>query len=43
MKEQSKTQSTSNTVALMVAWLWVGIPLIWGISQTLSKAAALFH
>ena len=26
-----------------VAWLLVGVPLLWGVWNTLLKAAALFH
>jgi hypothetical protein len=26
-----------------VAWLVVGIPLLWGVSQTFVKSLALFH
>lgn len=33
----------TKTVALILAWLWVGIPLAWGVLQTLHKAAALFN
>jgi hypothetical protein len=25
-----------------VAWLYVGIPLVWGVSQTFVKSLALF-
>ena len=32
-----------NSLWLIISWIWVGIPLIWGISQTVIKAAALFH
>jgi len=28
---------------LIVLWALVGIPLIWGVSQTLANAMALFH
>ena len=28
---------------VVVAWLLVGIPLLWGIWNTLQKAAALFR
>ena len=35
------TQSTSPLI-LVLAWLAVGLPLIWGIVQTLKKALALF-
>jgi hypothetical protein len=34
-------KSSPLTVAL--AWLAVGIPLAWGVSQTLIKAMALFR
>ena len=32
--------STSGSVIL--AWLFVGVPLVWGVSQTFIKALALF-
>ena len=32
----------SSPVALALAWLAVGIPLAWGVSQTIVKAMALF-
>ena len=43
-------QSTSSAVApeattggsTVLAWLYVGIPLIWGVSQTFLKALTLF-
>jgi len=28
---------------LIFAWLYVGIPLIWGVTQTLIKSMVLFH
>ncbi|MDF7812372.1 hypothetical protein [Hymenobacter sp. YC55] len=34
--------SSSSGVALAVAWLFVGIPLAWGVTQTFIKALALF-
>lgn len=33
----------TNPVLLVIFWLYVGIPLAWGVSSTLQKAAALFH
>ena len=27
---------------LLATWLWVGVPLAWGVSRTVAKAAALF-
>jgi hypothetical protein len=32
----------SSPIALGLAWLAVGIPLAWGVSQTLIKSLALF-
>jgi hypothetical protein len=28
---------------LVLAWLWAGVPLAWGITQTFHKALALFQ
>ena len=33
---------TSTTIKLVVAWLWVGIPLAWGVWVTLNNALQLF-
>jgi hypothetical protein len=38
----AKTQSTTSPVLLILFWLYVGIPLVMGIWETLLKAAALF-
>jgi hypothetical protein len=27
---------------LVLGWIFVGVPLIWGVTQTILKAAALF-
>jgi hypothetical protein len=32
----------SSPLAVALAWLAVGIPLLWGVSQTLVKSLALF-
>ena len=38
------TQKTASPPPLVaVFWLYVGIPLIWGIWETLLKATALFQ
>ncbi len=37
------SQAVSNPALVVVAWLFVGIPLAWGVWITLQKAAALFH
>ncbi|GAA4380976.1 MFS transporter small subunit [Hymenobacter koreensis] len=33
----------SSTASLVLAWLFVGVPLLWGVSQTFIKALALFQ
>lgn len=39
-----KSETTGADVArLAAAWLFVGIPLAWGIYATLQKAALLFQ
>ncbi len=32
----------SNTLLLLISWLWVGVPLAWGVSQTIKTSLALF-
>ena len=32
----------ATTAKLVVAWLWVGIPLAWGVWVTLNNALKLF-
>jgi hypothetical protein len=32
----------SSPVALVLAWLAVGVPLAWGVAQTIVKSLALF-
>jgi hypothetical protein len=34
------TEATGGSAVL--AWLYVGVPLLWGVSQTFIKALALF-
>lgn len=41
--EISARPKASSPVTLALAWLAVGIPLIWGVAQTIKKALALFH
>ena len=33
----------SSPIAIALAWLVVGLPLAWGVSQTLIRAMALFR
>jgi hypothetical protein len=32
-----------NTLLLVVSWLWVGVPLAWGVLETLRTSMALFR
>ena len=34
---------SSQAVALVLSWTAVGIPLAWGVAETLRKALALFQ
>jgi len=46
MTSAEKPQSTSQpngALKLALAWLAVGVPLLWGVVQTLHKAMALFR
>ncbi|WP_185816803.1 MFS transporter small subunit [Hymenobacter metallilatus] len=38
----SPEATSSSTGSVVIAWLFVGIPLLWGVSQTFIKALALF-
>lgn len=35
--------STGNGLKLFLAWTFVGIPLVWGVVQTLVNAIKAFH
>ena len=39
----NQNQSGSNVVPLILAWGFVGIPLAWGVLQTLQNAMKLFQ
>ncbi len=39
----NNNQNSAVNMKVLLAWAFVGIPLLWGISQTLSKALLLFH
>jgi hypothetical protein len=36
-------QSGGNGVKLILAWGFVGIPLVWGVAQTFVNALKAFH
>jgi hypothetical protein len=44
-KEETMTddQTASSTIQLILAWGFVGIPLAWGVLETLQNAMKLFH
>jgi hypothetical protein len=39
----TKTQDSSMTLKVALAWVFVGIPLAWGVTQTLINAIKLFQ
>ena len=39
----NQSNNGTSSTALIVFWLYVGIPLIWGVLSTLAKAMALFR
>ncbi|HTB60727.1 MAG TPA: oxalate:formate antiporter [Polyangia bacterium] len=41
-KIDKENSSSKGTVKLALAWLVVGLPLAWGVVETLKKAMALF-
>jgi hypothetical protein len=41
-KTSNEAARAHDTVMLTLAWLAVGIPLVWGVVETLKKAMALF-
>jgi len=43
MAREPFEQSQGNTVKLILAWGFLGIPLAWGIIQTVTNALRLFQ
>jgi hypothetical protein len=39
---ESPTTSGSTILKLILAWGFVGIPLVWGVTETIFNAMALF-
>ncbi len=37
------TAKPSTRLGILGAWLFVGIPLAWGVAQTIQKSLALFR
>jgi hypothetical protein len=43
MAEGRETRASGNAVKLVLAWGFVGIPLLWGVVQTLVNALKAFQ
>jgi hypothetical protein len=43
MESARRPAGMNNAVKLVLAWGFVGIPLVWGIVQTLINAIKAFH
>ena len=43
MESARQSPGTSNGIKLALAWAFVGIPLVWGIVQTLVNAIKAFQ
>jgi hypothetical protein len=41
--EAPATPSAGNTLLLVVSWLWVGVPLVWGVVLTVLTSLPLFR
>ncbi|MGA2087537.1 MAG: hypothetical protein ABSG66_01335 [Stellaceae bacterium] len=39
----TKDQSSGNGLKLLLAWGFVGIPLAWGVIETINNAMKLFQ
>ena len=39
----TSTPSGTRTIHLILAWTFVGIPLLWGVLETLRNALKLFQ
>ena len=43
MAESQAPVASGNGLKLILAWGFVGIPLVWGVVQTLLNAVKAFH
>ena len=41
--QSAREPNTGNGIKLVLAWGFVGIPLAWGVAETIANAAKLFH
>jgi len=42
-KKEHTEDHTTPRIVLVIAWLIVGIPLLWGVAQVLISSMALFE
>ena len=42
-RDLQQSPSTTPPAAVVLAWLLVTIPLLWGVWETIKKASALFR
>jgi len=43
MDHQQVTAQSTNKGLLTIFWLYVLVPLVWGVSNTITQALKLFH
>ncbi len=41
--EARATPGAGNALLLVVSWLWVGLPLAWGVVETIRTSLPLFR
>ena len=39
----NEVRNPSTTLELIIAWLWVGIPLVWGVWHVILTSLKLFQ
>ncbi len=40
---ENANQNGTTALHLVLAWGFVGIPLLWGVAETITNAMKLFH
>ena len=43
MTERAVVSMPASKVKVAIAWIFVGIPLLWGVAETIASAAKLFQ
>jgi hypothetical protein len=39
----ARAAQRGNALLLVVSWVWVGVPLAWGVFETLQRSLGLFR